>query len=115
MGDDKKKFTEHSLFSNYREYEPLKVLTYILFFIFAILAIRYQVLLLNYKEWGDESETIVAAKMIASGLRLYSEIFNHHGPLTFLTGLLVEKIGGDGIRQAARRENLRGIMWSRHE
>ena len=99
MGDDKKKLTDHRLFSNYREYDTLKILTYILFFIFAILAIRYQVLLLNYKEWGDESETIVAAKMIASGMRLYSEIFNHHGPLTFLTGLLVEKIGGDGIRQ----------------
>ncbi|WP_413903977.1 hypothetical protein [Candidatus Skiveiella danica] len=36
---------------------------------------------MNYIEWGDESETIVVAKMIAAGERLYSQIFNHHGPL----------------------------------
>lgn len=74
------------------------VVTYILFFVFAALSLRYQYLLLNYREWGDESETIVTAKMMAAGMKLYSEIFNHHGPLTFLPGLIAEKFGDFGIR-----------------
>ncbi len=53
--------------------------------------------LLTYILWGDEAETIVASKMIASGLNLYSEIFNHHGPLTFLPGYILEKFGNFGI------------------
>lgn len=61
--------------------------------IFVFLIIRCQVALLNYFEWGDESETIVAAKMLAHGSRLYSEIFNHHGPLVFLPGLILERFG----------------------
>lgn len=70
---------------------------YALFFMFALLGFRYQALLLSYREWGDESETIVAAKMMAAGMRLYSEVFNHHGPLTFLPGIIVEKIGNYGV------------------
>lgn len=73
------------------------VAIYILLFLFAILSFRYQYLLLNYREWGDESETIVAAKMMAAGMKLYSEIFNHHGPLTFLPGVLAEKFGDFGV------------------
>lgn len=72
---------------------------YFLIFIFAILALRYQYFLLNYMEWVDESETIVAAKMMAAGMKLYSEVFNHHGPLTFLPGLLVEKFGSFGVSE----------------
>lgn len=79
--------------------EWVDVAIYTLFLIFAVLGIRYQVLLLNYKEWGDESETIVAAKMMAAGMKLYSEIFNHHGPLTFLPGLFIEKLGSFGVRE----------------
>lgn len=75
----------------------LNLAVYTLFFIFALFSLRYQIFLLNYREWGDESETIVTAKMMAAGWRLYSEIFNHHGPLTFLPGLLVEKIGDFGV------------------
>jgi hypothetical protein len=67
------------------------------FFLFIALGIRYQVRLLKYIEWGDESETIVASKMIAAGRSLYSEIFNHHGPLTFLPGVLLETFGNYGI------------------
>lgn len=70
---------------------------FLLLAIFIALSIRHQFLLLSYKEWGDESETIVAAKMMASGMKLYSEIFNHHGPLTFLPGLLTEKFGNFGV------------------
>ena len=69
----------------------------IVFGVFVFLALRYQLKLLNYMEWGDESETIVGAKMIAAGRSLYSQIFNHHGPLTFLPGLIVEKMGSFGV------------------
>ncbi|WKN23573.1 hypothetical protein [Azotobacter vinelandii] len=65
--------------------------------IFVALAIRYQVKLLDYLAFGDEAETIVTAKMIVSGQELYSEIFNHHGPLTFLSGVLLETFGDFGV------------------
>jgi hypothetical protein len=61
-----------------------------LFLLCAILGTRYQYFLLRQKEWGDESETIVTAKMMAAGKYLYSEIFNHHGPLTFLSGVAMD-------------------------
>lgn len=76
----------------------IALVVYGLFLVFSLLALRYQFLLLSYREWMDESETIVAAKMMASGLRLYSEVFNHHGPLTFLSGLIVETIGDFSVR-----------------
>ena len=69
----------------------------IVFGLFVFLAVRYQLKLLDYMDWGDEAETIVGAKMIANGLNLYSQIFNQHGPLTFLPGLIVEKIGNFGV------------------
>jgi hypothetical protein len=65
---------------------------------FVLLALRYQIRLLDYIEWGDETETIVTAKMIVSGDTLYSNIYNPHGPLTFLPGIIVERIGASGIR-----------------
>jgi hypothetical protein len=65
----------------------------IFFFISAVLIVRYQIYLLDYREWGDESETIVVAKMMASGLKLYSEIFEPHAPLVYLPSLLIEKLG----------------------
>lgn len=76
---------------------------------FLILILNNQIALLNYFEWGDESETIVAAKMLASGMRLYSEIFNHHGPLTFLTGYALEKIGNFDI--PAHRLVVVALQW----
>lgn len=72
-------------------------ITYTLLLLFVILSFRYQYFLLNYREWGDESETIVAVKMMAAGMKLYSEVFNHHGPLTFLPGVITEKLGDFGI------------------
>ena len=80
-----------------------------LFALAAILIIRYQIKLLSYMEWGDESETIVAAKMMAAGGILYSEIFNHHGPLTFLPGFLLEKVGDFGIQ--AHRTLIAVLQW----
>lgn len=61
------------------------------------LVVRYQIDLLSYLKWEDESETIVAAKMLAAGKTLYSEVFNHHGPLIFLSGYVLELIGNYGI------------------
>lgn len=77
--------------------KPLDYVAVLIFFIFTLLAIRYQIRLLSYIEWGDESETIVASKMLAAGGSLYSQIFNHHGPLTFLPGVILEKLGDFGI------------------
>jgi len=65
----------------------------VLFVIVICLVLPYQARLLHYMQWGDESETIVASRMIASGMRLYSDVFNHHGPLTFFSGVLLEKFG----------------------
>lgn len=75
-----------------------RALIYLLFVLFIVLGLRYQFMLLNYKEWGDESETIVAAKMLSAGMKLYSEVFNHHGPLTFLPGVITESIGNFGVQ-----------------
>lgn len=84
---------------DYNKVNPwLNSFIYFLFFVFCVLCLRYQYFLLNYREWGDESETIVAAKMMFSGMKLYSEIFNHHGPLTFLPGLLTELFGNFSVR-----------------
>jgi hypothetical protein len=35
--------------------------------------------------------------MMLSGTKLFSEIMNHHGPLTFLPGMLVEALGGHSM------------------
>ena len=64
---------------------------------FVAFTIRYQIRLLDYFQFGDEDETVVAAKMIAAGSSLYSEIFNHHGPLIFLPGMILEKFGNFGV------------------
>lgn len=73
------------------------------------LVASYQVDLLTYIVWEDESETIVVAKMLANGKTLYSEIFNHHGPLIFLSGLILELIGNYGI--AAHRIPIIFLQW----
>lgn len=63
----------------------------------AALLVHHQWLLLDYMHWEDESETVVAAKLMANGERLYADFFNHHGPLTFLPGWLLEQVGDFGI------------------
>ena len=89
-------------FSGVSQSNNLKQISNIFYYIllagFIFLVLRYQIRLLDYFEWGDESETIVTAKMLASGQRLYSEVFNMHGPLVFLPGYLLEKIASFGIR-----------------
>jgi hypothetical protein len=68
----------------------------LMFLLFTFVA-YIQWLLLNYLEWCDESETVVAAKMITSGRALYSEIFNNHGPLTFFFGVIIETVGNFSV------------------
>jgi len=70
-----------------------KVLSYILLFIGMILVVRYQFRLIHLVEWGDESETIVVTKMMAAGYRLYTEVYNNHGPLVFLPGFIISSLG----------------------
>ncbi len=63
-----------------------------------IFLIIIQISLLNYRPWEDESETIVTARMMADGgLNLYADIFNHHGPLTFFSGYILEFFGDFSI------------------
>ncbi len=69
------------------------VITTILFVIFILFVVRSQYLQLNTLEWGDESETIVISKLIASGKKLYSEVFSQHGPLIFFIGIITEQFG----------------------
>lgn len=71
--------------------------TWLILIAISIFAVRYQLALLNYMEWGDESETIVIAKMLSSGMSLYDEVFSQHGPLVYLFGIIVEKLGFSGI------------------
>ncbi|MEM0945473.1 MAG: hypothetical protein AAGI70_16170, partial [Pseudomonadota bacterium] len=61
--------------------------------VFAGFALRYQGLLLDYVLWGDEIEGIVAARMLVAGGTLYGDVFNHHGPLKFLTTYALELFG----------------------
>ena len=79
------------------------------FALFVFLIIRYQIRLQDYFEWGDESETIVTAKMMAAGYRLYSEVFNMHGPAIFMPGMVLEKWGSFGI--AAHRVFIVLLQW----
>ena len=63
----------------------------------------------GYFYFGDEGETVVAAQMMAAGDRLYSEIFNHHGPLTFLPQYLLELVGLHGMVMG--RLAVAGLQW----
>ncbi len=76
-------------------YQRLFVLFLSLASVLLLLRLRWVTLL--QAELGDESETIVASRMIADGSRLYSEIFQLHGPLTYLPGVLGEIIGQPGF------------------
>jgi hypothetical protein len=81
----------------------------IIAFIFILLIMRYQYHLLSYLEWGDESATIVTAKLMAAGDKLFSEIHELHGPLTFLPGLFIEYFGEFGVK--AHRIPIAILQW----
>jgi len=48
-------------------------------------------------EFGDESETVVVSKMLAHGSNYIRKVFNNHGPLTFLPGLIIELAGNFSV------------------
>lgn len=75
----------------------------------AILVLLTQRQLLGYFYFGDEGETIVAAQMMAAGDRLYTGIFNHHGPLTFYLPMAVEALTNGGLR--ASRVAIAVLQW----
>ncbi len=56
-----------------------------------------QIALLDYRLWEDETETIVAARMMAAGGRLYQDIFNLHGPLVFLPAWVLDSLAHPGV------------------
>ena len=66
---------------------------YLIFFVWLIIIVSRQNELRYLVEWGDESETIVVTKMMASGQRLYTEIYNNHGPFVFLPGFILSMFG----------------------
>lgn len=68
-----------------------------LLFLMFIYIFQYQLKLSGYIEWQDESETIVVTKMMAQGARLYIDVYNNHGPLTFIVGLIISFIGDFSI------------------
>lgn len=87
----------------------LMVLGLLALLLYAVLLVRYQIQLLGYMDWEDESETVVGARLMAEGWRLYGDFFNHHGPLTFLTGWILEQFGDFGI--AGHRVPVLLLQW----
>ena len=87
-----------TFFVRYKDLKKEDYILFIVFVLFIFFMIRYQSFLLTYLYFDDEAETIVTARMMANGMQLYSEIFNHHGPLTFLTGYILELIRPSGIK-----------------
>lgn len=86
-----------NLFSINKKNNLWNMLSYFILGIGMLLLIRYQMQLLYLVEWGDESETIIVTKMMAFGYRLYTEVYNNHGPLVFLPGIVISAIGNFGI------------------
>ena len=68
------------------------------------LIIWKQISIRNYLKWEDEFETIIASRMIADGGKLYQDVFNQHGPATFIIGFILEKLNLGSI------ENYRNII-----
>ena len=87
-----------TIFFRYKNLKKEDYVLFIVFVVFLIFVVKYQYFLLTYLSFGDEAETVITARMMANGRQLYSEIFNHHGPLTFLSGYLLELIRPSGIK-----------------
>ena len=68
------------------------------------LIIWKQISIRNYLKWEDEFETIIASRMIADGGKLYQDVFNQHGPATFIIGFILEKLNLGSV------ENYRNII-----
>jgi hypothetical protein len=83
-----------------RPWQKYKVIVYATTIFFLILlTIFKQKLLSNYLVWEDEFETIITTRMILNGDKLYQDVFNPHGPSTFILGLILETFGLSSIFQ----------------
>jgi hypothetical protein len=60
-------------------------------FVFLVFIIK-QITLLNYLRWEDEFDSILTNKMMRSGLKLYEQIYNPHGPFPFVIGKILEQV-----------------------
>lgn len=76
----------------------VNIIEVLILIIFIPLVLRYQIQLLSYLDWGDETGTIVTSKMMASGQKLFSDIHELHGPLAYLPGVLTEQFGNFGVK-----------------
>lgn len=47
---------------------------------------------INLLDFGDEAEKFVAAQMIGHGMKLYHDIFAHHGPVPYIISHLYTKL-----------------------
>lgn len=82
----------------YKEIKKIDLLiSYLILFTGIFLLIRYQIRLLGLVQWPDEAETIVVTKMMATGAKLYTQVYNNHGPLVFLPGYIISSLGNFGI------------------
>jgi hypothetical protein len=90
--------------------DATRLLTWLMLAVVLVLFLRYQIKLLSVQEFGDESETVLTARMMAAGMRLYSEIFNHHGPLAFYPGWLIEQVAAAPI--AVHRLSIAALQWA---
>jgi hypothetical protein len=59
-----------------------------------LLAIFYENSLLSFKEWGDESETIITSVLLKNSYSLYDQIAESHGPLIFFPGIFIAHLSG---------------------
>lgn len=74
------------------------------------LTVRYQYKLLFLPHWVDEAETVVVARMMAAGDRLYGTIFNHHGPLVFCFGYALERLAAWDL--PVHRLSMVALLWT---
>lgn len=107
MGPDSR--IEHRGLTSLRLPSGPGLLMWVVLVLALLLFLRYQIRLLSVQEFGDESETVLTARMMAAGMRLYAEIFNHHGPLVFYPGWLIELFGAAPI--AVHRLPVAALQW----
>ena len=56
--------------------------------------LRLAIILLNGPDFQDETEKLVGAWMIHDGMRLYKDMFDHHGPFSYIIAHLFYAVTG---------------------
>ena len=80
--------------NKYIKYSIYVILSCALLYFFYKYQIQWLDLTLN-GDFGDETETILVTKLIAQGYKLYVDVYNNHGSLVFLPGILLSKYKTD--------------------